>query len=437
MVGESRNLVRYVSFWKPVVLTVMVAVLFAAAALLAGCGSSSSTTRTIIRNEVVRNHTLTQPSSPTASLADVVSRIKSGVVRIEADTCSGTSIGTGFLVSPRLIATVEHVVDGASTIRIKQGDRLVATGQIVGADPSQDLALVLTDHPVTGRLLRLASRTPRLGESVAAIGFPLGLPLSVTQGTVSGLNRTVPILGYDRQNLIQTDAAVNPGNSGGPLVSVQTGDVIGLVDLLESGANGLGFAVSGGVARPQFSTWEAKHQQVRSVRCSGSSTPAPSIPPSALPPTGIPPTLDSGNPCDPSSTAYDPNTCNGGTTSTDSGDPCDPSSTAYDPNTCSGGTTSTDSGDPCDPSSTAYDPNTCNGGTTSTTSTTSTAYDPATCNGSSMTTYTAVDAVTRGSRQAATPTVHRSLAWRPRNPSLATGNHRLCGQHAHQRGLPL
>jgi hypothetical protein len=269
----------------------------------------------------------------------------------------------------------------------------------VGADPTQDLALVLTDHAISGRLLGLTSRTPQLGDAVAAIGFPLGLPLSVTQGTVSGLNRTVQIEGYERQNLIQTDAPVNPGNSGGPLFSVSGGYVVGLVDLLASGANGLGFAVSGDTARHQFAAWETTPQPVRSVSCATTQAATPIIPPSAIPPNSVPPSVDSGNPCDPSSASYDPTTCNAGTTSPDSGNPCDPSSAAYNSTTCNGGTTSTDSGNPCDPSSSSYDPANCNAGTTNpdsgagapttsgTTSTdsrnpcdpASTSYDPSNC----------------------------------------------------------
>lgn len=72
----------------------------------------------------------------------------------------------------------------------------------------------------------------------------MGLPLSVTQGTLSGTDRTVPIDNYTRHNLIQTDAAVNPGNSGGPLLSIKSGRVVGLVDLGAEQAHGLGFAVS-------------------------------------------------------------------------------------------------------------------------------------------------------------------------------------------------
>jgi S1-C subfamily serine protease len=73
------------------------------------------------------------------SLADLVGRVANGVPRLEVNTCSGGDIGTGFLISSRLGATIEHVVHGAGAIRLKQGDRLVASGTVVGADPAQDL----------------------------------------------------------------------------------------------------------------------------------------------------------------------------------------------------------------------------------------------------------------------------------------------------------
>jgi len=95
-----------------------------------------------------------------------------------------------------------------------------------------------------------------LGDDVAAIGFPLALPLTVTRGSVSGMDRTIPIDGLRRRTLIQTDAAVNPGNSGGPLIT-DNGAVVGLVDLGTTQANGLAFAVSSQVARPLVQAWQA------------------------------------------------------------------------------------------------------------------------------------------------------------------------------------
>jgi hypothetical protein len=256
----------------------------------AGCGSA----RTVVERTVTVPKVTTTVRSLNASptLSQLVSRVQSGVVRIESDNCYGTDIGTGFELSSRVVATVEHVVDGASAIRILRNDQVVAHASIIGADPDQDLALLLTDEPLQGQPLALDSREPQLGQSVAAIGFPLGLPLSVTQGTVSGLDRTIPIDGYLRHNLIQTDAAVNPGNSGGPLLAIDSGKVIGLVDLGTTQANGLGFAVSSTVALKEFAGWRSRPQPVRAVRCPATPAALPSS--AASPPYYLPPSTGPG-----------------------------------------------------------------------------------------------------------------------------------------------
>ena len=127
-------------------------------------------------------------------------------------------------------------------------------------------ALVRSDRPIAGHHFAVLNRAPRLGEDVAAIGFPLALPLSVTRGSVSGSGRTVPIEGVNRTNLVQTDAAVNPGNSGGPLIT-SGGNVIGLIDLGTNEANGLAFAVSARVAGPLFQSWRAAPQPISAPSC--------------------------------------------------------------------------------------------------------------------------------------------------------------------------
>jgi S1-C subfamily serine protease len=252
----------------------------AAPIVLAGCGGGSqrgaAATPSTVKTVTAPARTVTTPASTGPSSADalpaLVAKNQSAVVRIEANTCDGQSIGTGFLISPTLIATVEHVVDGANSIALKQGDRKVATGTVIGQDPVRDLALVQSSTPIHGAVLRLAPRAPQLGETVAALGFPLGLPLTVTKGSVSGLGRSVPINGSDRQQMVQTDAAVNPGNSGGPLLSVDSGDVIGLVDLGATEATGIAFAVSAQVAQPLLSAWRTAPQATPVATC---SSPAP------------------------------------------------------------------------------------------------------------------------------------------------------------------
>jgi S1-C subfamily serine protease len=193
---------------------------------------------------------------------------------------------------PQLVATVEHVVAGATTIRLVRQGKTLGTGTVIGDDPVRDVALVRSSKRLSGHVFQFASRAPALGASVAALGFPLGLPLSVSQGSVSGTGRTIPIDGVNRRQLVQTDAAVNPGNSGGPLLSLDSGRVVGLVDLGTIQANGIAFAVSAQVAKPLFQAWETAPQSAPPGSCgsvgstatsTASATGGPPPSPGALP----------------------------------------------------------------------------------------------------------------------------------------------------------
>jgi S1-C subfamily serine protease len=212
--------------------------------------------------------------TPDRSLADVVQRVKSGVMRIEVTVCDGGTVGkgvgTGFLVAPRLVATVQHVIDSAGRIVVKRNGRELATATVIGSDATRDLALLRLAKPIRGYRFTLANTAPQLGVEVAALGFPLGLPLTLTRGTISGLDRTIPIDNIRRRNLVQTDAAVNPGNSGGPLLRVDSGEAIGLVDLTTRGdVHGIAFAVSSQVADPLLKAWRAAPQPISLASCDG------------------------------------------------------------------------------------------------------------------------------------------------------------------------
>ena len=250
-------------------------------AAVSGCGSGKPAAITVTVNT-------TPPATIAAvpSFASVVARVRSGIVRIETDDCTGGAIGTGFLLSPRLVATVDHVVDGATLIRLKSAGRLAARGTVIGADPARDLALIRASAPIRGYHFRLATGAPQLGEDVSALGFPLGLPLTVTRGSVSGNGRTIPIDGLRRRDLVQTDAAVNPGNSGGPLIA-DDGTVVGLIDLGTTQANGLAFAVSSEVAEPLLRAWQTAPQPIAAASCSSTQTQTPlAAPPTSTPSSG-------------------------------------------------------------------------------------------------------------------------------------------------------
>lgn len=256
---------------------------------VSGCGGSSgtpqsastgaTTTATTHRTTTARapTATATVSSGQTATaastlaapveLADTIANVRSGVVRINVTGCDGSGSGSGIIISPRHIVTVEHVIDGASKITLERSRNILGNAEVIGVDRDRDLALLRLKKPITGYQFRFAERAPRLGEEVAAIGYPLGLPLSVSRGTVSGLDRTISIDNLKRRALVQTDAAVNHGNSGGPLLSVKSGEVVGLVDLGSTEVNGIAFAVSGVVAHALVSAWRAAPQPHPLEKC--------------------------------------------------------------------------------------------------------------------------------------------------------------------------
>jgi serine protease Do len=159
--------------------------------------------------------------------------------------------GSGFVIDPGgMILTNYHVVDGAYDIRVRFSDGTRAPGRVFATAPRVDLALVKVDvrHPLM--VVRWAdSDKVQVGDPVFAIGNPLGIGISVTSGIVSALNRNIMDTPYD--DFIQTDAAINHGNSGGPLFDAH-GEVIGVDTAIVSpttASAGLGFAIPANDAR--------------------------------------------------------------------------------------------------------------------------------------------------------------------------------------------
>jgi putative serine protease PepD len=164
--------------------------------------------------------------------------------------------GTGFEIDSKgNILTAEHVVDNADSITVRFEDGSTAKATLVGNDKSTDTAVIHVDvsasklHPLA--LGSSASVQP--GESVVAIGSPFGLAETMTAGIVSATNRTITAPNkFSITGAIQTDAAINHGNSGGPLIDAATNTVIGINDQIESDTNdnaGIGFAVPIDAAR--------------------------------------------------------------------------------------------------------------------------------------------------------------------------------------------
>src|SRR5262245_28937024 len=161
--------------------------------------------------------------------------------------------GSGFLISDDgFILTNYHVVEGASRIKVNlSDDRRDYSADVVGTDPGSDLALIKISVPKTLPFLTLGdSETLRIGDWVMAIGNPLQYEHTVTVGVVSAKGRVLRGLSRDASldNFIQTDAAINFGNSGGPLVNM-AGDVVGVNTAISSVGQGIGFAVPASIAR--------------------------------------------------------------------------------------------------------------------------------------------------------------------------------------------
>ncbi len=239
----------------------------AAAGAVAGCGSEAPVATKTAEAKPARTATATPTPTPAPKFADLVEDVRSGVVRIETQKCEGEGVGTGILLAPDLVLTVEHVVDGAVTVHMTPEGQDPVTGVVIGEDPERDVALLRLAEPVDGHVFELADDEARIGADVAALGYPLGMPFTVTRGSVSGTHRNVPIDGMLRRELIQTDAAINPGNSGGPLVDTDTGDVIGLVDLGSGAGNALGWAVSARAAGSLADAWREAPQPVAYATC--------------------------------------------------------------------------------------------------------------------------------------------------------------------------
>ena len=191
-------------------------------------------------------------------LQDIYSRVIDSVVSISSMTSSGTSSGTGIIMSSDgYVITNHHVISGALVISVLTNDNREFEAALVGSDEMSDLAVLKID----ARGLQAAefgdSSKLRVGDSVVAIGDPLGVQLrgTMTNGIISAINRDLTV-GDRTMTLIQTNAALNNGNSGGPLINCY-GQVIGINTVKMSSyyaasasVEGLGFAIPISVAKP-------------------------------------------------------------------------------------------------------------------------------------------------------------------------------------------
>jgi putative serine protease PepD len=241
------------------------------AVLLLAVGAIGGSTN--VTKVVNQAGTTTGAAKPALDAAAVYSSSAAGVVDITArgvsatpdGSGSGTASGTGFLIDAQgHVLTADHVVTGASSITVRFQDGTTRTANVVGTDSSTDAAVLsinpsgLTLHPLTLG----SSRSLAVGDALAVIGDPFQYDRSLSTGVVSALDRTIQAPnGFTVAHAIQTDAALNPGNSGGPVLGAN-GRVVGIADQIATGGSstesytGVGFAVPIDVVKGELSQLE-------------------------------------------------------------------------------------------------------------------------------------------------------------------------------------
>jgi S1-C subfamily serine protease len=245
-----------------IVLTLVLAIVFGTG-LFAGWEYSRGTTSTPAANgsstgvlEPGTSPTKTVPALTGNNIETVreavIAKVRPAVVEVNVTTSGGAGIGSGVIIDKRgYIVTNNHVVAGAQSIGVVLYDGTRVTAQLVGTDPADDLAVLKITPPASGLTVASLGDSSKLqvGQDVLAIGNPLGITQTVTNGIVSALGRNVNEQnGATIPNAIQTDAPINPGNSGGALVDLQ-GNLIGIPTLtaidpeFNTPANGVGFAI--------------------------------------------------------------------------------------------------------------------------------------------------------------------------------------------------
>jgi putative serine protease PepD len=192
----------------------------------------------------------------TSATSAVYQRVKDGVVEVQASaTGPGGATGSGFVIDEEgHIVTNQHVVADAESVTVRFSDGSEVDAEIVGTDPSTDIAVLDVDRP-SSQLTPLSFAgdvSLQVGDEVIAIGSPFGLEGTLTTGVISALGREITSPnGFEIENAVQTDAALNQGNSGGPVLDTQ-GRVVGVAAQIRSesgGSDGIGYAIPGDTAQ--------------------------------------------------------------------------------------------------------------------------------------------------------------------------------------------
>ncbi len=191
--------------------------------------------QTITEQKDTFDEQLSSIKSSQNDFSDIIKESLKGVVGVRTDR----SIATGFIITSNgYIVTNHHVISGASQIGVLTNEQKILPAVLVGSDAFRDIALLKVEGNFE-ELVLADSDDLQVGRKVIAIGNPLGLSFSVSEGIISGLNRAGP---NNLEEYIQVDVPLNPGNSGGPLIDI-SGQVVGINNFKVGDSEGLGFAL--------------------------------------------------------------------------------------------------------------------------------------------------------------------------------------------------
>ncbi len=235
-------------------LTIMLTLIFGVG-LFSGWQFSNSRSSSTSTSNATATSTSTSTSSNSTTLEAIqeaaIAKIEPSVVELKVTTAQGQQLGSGVIIDAKGdIVTNNHVINGQQTIEVVLSNGSTEQGQLIGASPTNDLAVVRIQPFANMTVAQIGNSSSLVvGQEVLAIGNPLGITQTATRGIVSALNRSVTeSTGTTISNAIQTDAAINPGNSGGALINLQ-GQLVGIPTLTavntesNTAASGVSFAI--------------------------------------------------------------------------------------------------------------------------------------------------------------------------------------------------